>query len=151
MKFFTKLLLLALVAALAAPFFIKGKNGQPLLNFKDLISGNASMSGFQPKKATTMYKWKNSKGEWQFGDTVPEGTNASEMHVKTQINSMKTIELPSGYKNQPESNSNDRFDPLDSNSTPFSTAPIEKIPEMLDQIESYQQTLDDRSKQLDSL
>jgi hypothetical protein len=151
MKFFTKLLLLALVAALVAPFFIKGKNGQPLLNFKDLISNNAAIRALEPKKETKMYKWKNSKGEWQFGDTPPDGSNAAEMQVKTQINSMKTIELPDGFKDQQETDSDSRFDPLESNASPFSTAPIDKVPEMLEQIESYQDTLDDRSKLLDSL
>jgi hypothetical protein len=151
MKFFTKLLLLALVAALVAPFFIKGKNGEPLLNFNDFVSGNTAISGFEPKKPTKMYKWKNSKGEWQFGDTPPEDSNASEMHVKTQINSMKTIELPDGFKDQQDADSNTQFDPLESNASPFSTAPLEKVPEMLNQIEDYQQKLDDRAKLLDSL
>ena len=36
MKLFSKFLLIVLVAALAAPFYIKGPNGQPLMTLKDL-------------------------------------------------------------------------------------------------------------------
>lgn len=154
MKIFTKLLLLALVAGLAAPFFLKGPNGQPLLNYKDFIpTPDSIMNSVTPKAEIKMYKWKDAKGHWQFGDNPPEGVAANEMHVKTQINSMKTIELPDGFKDNinTEEDTNPRFDPLSSGASPLSTAPIEKVPEMLDQIEGFQQKLDDRAKTLDSL
>jgi hypothetical protein len=150
MKILVKLLLLALVAALAAPFFIKGPNGQPLINFKDLISGNGVINGFTPKKETQLYRWKNAKGELQFGDNPPNGVQASKMQVKTQINSMKTVELPDGFSDH-EQQPTSRFDPLDGSASPLSTAPLEKVPEMLEQIEGYQQKLDERAKALDSL
>lgn len=153
MKIFTKLLLLAVVGALAAPFFLKGPNGLPLLNYKDFIPTKDSMiKSVTPKTETQLYKWKDAKGHWQFGDTPPEGSNAEQMQVKTQINEMKTIELPDGFKDQAEdSDAQGRFDPLNSSASPLSTAPIEKVPEMLDQIDGFQKTLDDRAKTLDSL
>jgi hypothetical protein len=153
MKILVKLLLLALVAALAAPFFIKGPNGQPLINFKDLIAGNAAISGFTPKTETKLYRWKNEKGELQFGDNPPNGSQAEQMQVTTHINSMKTIELPDGFNEQTEeqSSATSRFNPLDGGASPLSTAPLEKVPEMLEQIEDYQQKLDDRSEMLDDL
>jgi hypothetical protein len=152
MKIFTKLLLLALVAGLAAPFFLKGPNGQPLLNYKDFIpTPDSIMNSVTPKAEIKMYKWKDAKGHWQFGDNPPEGVAANEMHVKTQINSMKTIELPEGFKEKVEEKPEKGFDPLNSGASPLSTAPMEKVPEMMDRIEGYQQKLDDRAKALDSL
>lgn len=152
MKIFTKLLLLALVAGLAAPFFLKGPNGLPLLNYKDFIpTPDSIMESVTPKAEVKMYKWKDAKGHWQFGDNPPEGVTANEMHVKTQINSMKTIELPEGFKEKVEEKPEKGFDPLSSGASPLSTAPMEKVPEMMDRIEGYQQKLDDRAKALDSL
>jgi hypothetical protein len=111
------------------------------------------MNSVVPKTESTMYKWKDDKGHWQFGDNPPLGVNADEMHVKTQINSMKTIDLPDGYKDniEAEGNTQKGFDPLSSGASPLSTAPIEKVPEMLDQIEGFQQKLDDRAKTLNAL
>jgi hypothetical protein len=152
MKIFTKLLLLALVAGLAAPFFLKGPNGLPLLNYKDFIpTPDSVMNSITPKAETKLYKWKDAKGHWQFGDNPPEGVGASTMQVKTQINSMKTIELPEGFKNNTGTEPEKGFDPLSSGASPLSTAPIDKVPEMMDRIESYQQKLDDRAKTLDAL
>ena len=151
MKIFTKLLLLALVAGLAAPFILKGPNGQPLLNYKDFIPTTDSViNSVTPKTETKLYKWKDAKGHWQFGDTPPDSVAAQEMQVKTQINAMKTIELPEGFKEKKEE-PEEGFDPLSSGASPLSTAPIEKVPEMLDQIEGFQQKLDGRAKKLDSL
>lgn len=156
MKIFIKLLLLALVGALAAPFFLKGPNGLPLLNYKDFIPTTDSViNSVTPKTETQLYKWKDAKGHWQFGDTPPEGSLAEKMQVKTQINEMKTIELPDGFKDKTqqtnEADAQKRFDPLNSGASPLSTAPIEKVPEMLEQIDGFQKKLDDRAKTLDSL
>lgn len=155
MKLFNKLLLLAVVAALAGPFILKKPDGTPFLKWQDFIpqdpvkSIKESVTPSEPKK---MYKWKDAKGHWQFGDMPPEGVTAVEMQVKTQINAMKTIELPEGFGEDPKHEQNkERFDPTQKGATPFSTAPISEVPEMLDQIKDYQETLDNRQKALDSL
>lgn len=151
MKLFNKLLMLAVVAALAGPFFLKKPDGTPLLNWRDFIPKNPIESVI-PSEPQKMYKWKDAKGHWQFGDMPPEGVHAIEMSVKTQINAMKTIELPEGFGEDPKkAQPKERFDPTQKGATPFSTAPISEVPEMLDQIKDYQETLDNRQKTLDSL
>jgi len=150
MKIFIKLLILALIAGLAAPFFLKGPNGSPLLNYKDFIPNTDSvLNSVSPSAPSKLYKWQDNKGHWQFGDTPPEGAKAQEMQVSTPINSMKTIDLPEGFKTKEVATK--RFDPLDTNASPLSTAPIEKIPEMLETIDGFQETLNQRNKELESL
>lgn len=154
MKLFTKFLMLGIVAAVAGPFFIKKPDGTPLLNWRDFIPDNPVQSvkeSIRPSAPTKMYKWQDAKGQWQFGDQPPEGVAAQEMQVKTQINSMKTIELPEGFGEDPKPKEKSTFNPTQSPATPLSTAPISEVPEMLDQIKDYQQTLDDRKKTLDNL
>lgn len=150
MKIMIKLLLLALVASLAAPFILKGPNGQPFIKLSDFIpDGDDIIKSVTPEPPTKLYKWKDAKGHWQFGDTPPQGFTGQEVEVRTPINSMKTIELPDGFKD--EEKSKQAFDPLDSTASPLSTAPIEKVPEMLETIEGFQNTLDERNKTLDAL
>lgn len=154
MKIFNKLLILAVIAALAGPFILKGPDGMPLMSWRDFLpkgsvdSINSTINSVTQNK---MYKWKDEKGRWQFGDNPPEGVSAVEMAVKTQINEMKTIELPEGFKDEADRNKSKRFDPGEESATPFSTAPLTQVPEMLDQIKDFQNTLDERKEKLDDL
>jgi hypothetical protein len=156
MKIFNKLLILMVLAALAGPFFLKKPDGTPFLNWRDFIPQNPLESvkeSVVPSPPKKMYKWKDAKGHWQFGDMPPEGVAAQEMQVKTQINEMKTIELPEGFRDEPEQQQAEtsRFDPTQKSATPLSTAPLTEVPKMLDQIEQFQGKLDERQKSLDAL
>lgn len=152
MKLMVKFILLAVIAAIVAPFFIHGPNGQTLLKFSDFIpSTDSLMESVSPADSPKLYKWKNEKGQWQFGDNPPADAQATVMQVTTPVNSMKTIELPKGFSDSKPDNNTKRFDPLDSNASPLSTAPLQKVPEMLETIDGFQQSLDDRKKALDAL
>lgn len=157
MKIFNKLLMLIVVAAIAGPFFLKKPDGTPLLNWRDFIP-KESVQVITAAKETVipkqkMYKWKDAKGHWQFGDTPPQGADAVEYQAKAQVHGMKHIELPEDFEDpyDRKPSQSTRFDPTQSSATPFSTAPITEVPKMLDQIKDYQQTLDKRNKALDSL
>jgi len=152
MGIFNKLLLLALVLAIAGPFILKKPDGTPYMDIKDFLKPvtNAKES-IMPSESKQLYRWQDEKGNWQYSDTAPEKQQAESIRVKHNINEMKTIDLPDGYKDKPAEES-ERFDPTTgSSSLPITTAPIEKVPEMLDQIDNFQQKLDDRQKQLDNL
>ncbi|MAA71878.1 MAG: hypothetical protein CL679_09150 [Bermanella sp.] len=148
-----KLLLLALVLALASPFILKKPDGRPILEISEFLKpasdiGKSVISSDQPK---SLYRWQDEKGNWQFSDHPPEGSNAQAMQVEDKINSMKTIDLPEGYQNQ--SKEKPRFDPTqnDDTSLPLTTAPLDKVPEMLDQIKGFQESLDNRQQQLENI
>jgi hypothetical protein len=153
MGLFNKLLLLALVLALASPFILKKPDGNPILDISEFIEPAKNLtSSVAPSAAPkSLYRWQDAKGNWQYSDHPPEGSNAQQIQVEDKINSMKTIELPEGYQDKPEES--ERFDPTDGNgsSLPLTTAPIEKVPEMLDQIKDFQKNLDSRQQQLDQI
>ncbi|MFY0639654.1 MAG: DUF4124 domain-containing protein [Bermanella sp.] len=153
MGLFNKLLLLALVLAVASPFILKKPDGSPILDISEFIEPAKNLTSTVVPSAApkSLYRWQDAKGNWQYSDHPPEGSNAQQIQVEDKINSMKTIELPEGYQDKPEES--ERFDPTDGNgsSLPLTTAPIEKVPEMLDQINDFQKNLDSRQQQLDQI
>lgn len=151
MGLFNKLLLLILVLALASPFILKKPDGTPFVRLQDFLDSVPDVKTPTVSSAPkSLYRWQDEKGNWQYSDHPPENINAEPIQVEDKITSMKTIELPEGYR---DSEITKRFDPLDGSgsSLPLSTAPIEKVPEMLDQIENFQKELDDRKQQIDNL
>lgn len=152
MGLFNKLLLLVLVLALASPFILKKPDGTPFLNIQDFLKPAADLKNATLKsEPKSLYRWQDEKGNWQYSDHPPENVQAQSIQVEDKINAMKTIDLPEGYREKEKSTQ--RFDLTDGSgsSLPLTTAPIEKVPEMLDQIEHFQQNLDNRKQQLDNL
>lgn len=153
MSLFNKLLLLALVLALASPFILKKPDGTPILEISQFLepAKNIGQSVIPTAAPKSLYRWQDEKGNWQYSDHPPENTQSQMIQVEDKINSMKTIDLPEGYQDKPKSS--DRFDPTDGqgSSLPLTTAPLEKVPEMLEQIKGFQESLDNRQQQLDSI
>ncbi len=152
MSLFYKLIILGLIGALAAPFIIKKPDGTPMMTLKQFmpdVSSSITNLKNASKGDTQLYRWKDDKGHWQYSDTPKDSGDAEKFKVKTQIISMKTIELPEGYG---EPKKKERFDPLadDGTNIPITTAPLSKVPEMLQQIEGIQGKFDARQKQLDA-
>ncbi len=152
MSLFYKLIILGLIGALAAPFIIKKPDGTPIMTLKQFMP-DASSSIKQLKSIgkadTQLYRWKDEKGHWQYSDTPHESAQAEKIQVQATINSMKTIELPEGFG---EPKKKERFDPTDNDGVnlPVTTAPLSKVPEMLENIEGIQQKFDARQQQLDA-
>ncbi len=152
MPLFYKLIILGLIGALAAPFIIKKPDGTPMMTLKQFMPDTTrSINKLKnaSKADTQLYRWKDAKGHWQYSDTPQDSQSAEKFKVKSPIISMKTIELPEGYG---EPKKTKRFDPMsdDGGSIPLTTAPLSKVPEMLQQIEGIQGKFDARQKQLDA-
>ncbi len=148
-----KLLLLALIAALAAPFILKKPDGTPLMTlqqfFPEASSGINKIKSIT-KKDTQLYRYKDSKGHWQYTDTPPEQGQAEKVKLKSTITSMKTIELPEGFG---EPKKEESFDANEDSGPrlPVTTAPLEKVPEMLQNIEGIQEKFDQRQSAIDAV
>ena len=80
------ILILALLAALIAPFFLRGPNGQPLMTLDDFIDTPTTSVDLTP---TSVYRWKDEYGVWQFGDDPPAGVEAQEMEIRDKITRVK--------------------------------------------------------------
>ncbi len=152
MPIFYKLIILALIGALAAPFILKKPDGTPMMTFEQFMpDASKSISQLKSigKDKPQLYRWKDDKGQWQYSDTPHESAQVEKFQAKSTINSMKTIELPEGFG---EPKKEEQFDPTqnDGVNIPVTTAPLTKVPEMIQQIEGIQTKFDNRQKQLDA-
>lgn len=95
MKWITRFItIVMLLGALVVPFFIKNKQGQPMLSLPtvddlkpDLGKDIDILSGER-----VFYKWKDENGVWQFGDERPEGvTNVMPVSVNVNANIMQSL------------------------------------------------------------
>ncbi len=75
MKLFYLLITLVLIAAVGAPFFLKGPTGQPLMRVDQVIDDTV------PSMPTRVYRWQDKHGVWQFGESPPEGVVAEPVDV----------------------------------------------------------------------
>ena len=83
MRLFYLIVSLALIAAVVAPFYIKGPTGQPLMRVSDVLDDTL------PVQETTVYRWQDAEGVWQYGDTPPASVNAEPVEVRPNITPIK--------------------------------------------------------------
>ncbi len=154
MKIFIKLLLLLVVLAIAGLFFIKKPDGTPWLSVSDLTSKTTNvLKPIAPStKSEQVYRWQDEKGNWHFSDKPVDGVQQDQITVKQSQNRLKQVDLPEGFGEQ-KKDQDKTFDPTDNEGSgfPLTTAPLEKVPEMLDKIEDVQKKMDNRQKALDAL
>lgn len=75
-----------LLTALAVPFFIDNKDGEPMLSLPN--SDSLKPEGFSSGTKTTVYKWQDAQGNWHYGDAPPEqqqGVATLEINSNTNL------------------------------------------------------------------
>lgn len=139
MKLKIGIMLVVLGAAVAAPYFIKGRDGKPLVDF----TGNKSMDILSTEKTRQQFhKWQDEKGVWHFGDEVPEGMKTKVVKVDTAANIIRSIKV---HKEE-EAEGKAEISP---SSLPFpGTVSPDKVGEMMENAQNVQQLLDDRTAQM---
>ncbi|MCP5179213.1 MAG: DUF4124 domain-containing protein [Pseudomonadales bacterium] len=91
MKLAPILMLATLVGALVVlPMFLKGPNGQPIMQPKDLVPEPVQKVSQAIEQSRTVYRWKDADGVWQFSDTRPEGVADADLKTQT-IASIMTL------------------------------------------------------------
>jgi len=102
MSLFIKLILLVVAAAMAAPFFLKGPDGAPLLSWDRLHAPEVRLPDLG-KAADTMreklgteeevrarpvevYKWQDGEGRWHYSDNNEQGRAAQKLTVDPNAN-----------------------------------------------------------------
>lgn len=144
MKLKIGMMLVILVVAMAAPYFIKGRDGKPLMAFGpeqpiDILSSEKTRQQYM--------KWQDENGVWHFGDEVPEGVTPQVVSVDTAANVIRSVKLPE----KESENDQQHSDPATpSVPLPMTVAP-EQISQMMDDAANVQQLMNDRTKQLDNL
>ena len=147
MSLFIKLILLVVAAAMAAPFFLKGPDGAPLLSWDRLHAPEVRLPDLG-KAADTMreglgaaeearakpvevFKWHDEEGVWHYSDNNEQGRQAQKLTVDPNANlSHFEPANASGHKEQTVS-ARENTDPSPSITFPASI-PLEKIPTLID-------------------
>ena len=126
MKLFTKLMVLVVLAALVAPFLIRGPDGQPIRTVDDVLpdakrverslegvvmrverTANGLFDGDEEIDSagmTRVVRWQDAQGVWHFAQDAPEGVNAEEIVVDPDTNLVQGMHLHT--TNTPESPAN---------------------------------------------
>ncbi len=111
MKLFVKLMMLFVVLALAAPFFLKGPDGQPLLTldkakatasdslddlkgqWDDVTDSAARAAGDENAGKVAVHRWQDENGQWHYSNEAPVGGQAETVYVDPDINLMDPVEI----------------------------------------------------------
>lgn len=144
MKLKIGMMLVILVVAMAAPYFIKGRDGKPLMAFGpeqpvDILSSDKTRQQYM--------KWQDENGLWHFGDEVPEGVVAQVVSVDTAANVIRSVKLP---EKEPEEKAKADKESTTGIPLPMTVQP-EQLSQMMDDAANVQQLMNDRTKQLDSI
>ncbi len=136
MNIFIKLLLLLLILACSAPFFIKRPGGEPLIMLNKLKLPKLSIPSFGLSKnktaqATTqkgikVFKWKDKNGVIHYSDKQDVNKKAK----LTQINKISI--LPSTSKSEPVNSTSTSFPSL-------TTVPLSDIPKLINDAKQVEQ------------
>lgn len=89
--------LIILAGALAIPFFMKNKQGEPMMSLpglKDLSPSSIVSNVPSPASNRTVYKWKDHNGVWHYGDQPPEGVQFSTLVVNDKTNIIQSTPVP---------------------------------------------------------
>lgn len=148
-----------LIIACIAPLFVKGPNGEPLMTLEDwkidlpvqikdlvgnLTGGAKKLSPVEGQHPTQVFKWQDDEGQWHFSNAPPNLEIAEEIEISN-------VNLMEAYK--PPAPPSDAGLSADSESMDVSSGipkPVQ-VQEMMETIEQFQQTIDQRKEALDSL
>lgn len=141
MKYKIAMMILVLAGAAVAPYFIKGPDGQPLMSLPKMDSQLSTEETRQ-----TFFKWQDAKGQWHFGDEVPEGAVGVPVSVDTAANILQSVKVPV-KEEQVASKRKVEAAPQTIPGLPMTVNPAE-IPKLIEDAQNVQSLVDERSKQL---
>ena len=134
-----KIIFIALAAAIIAPMFIKGPDGEPIMTVSDWIPEKPDTSAISGNSNTSQefYRYQDENGNWQYTDRPPEGANVETVEVDTSSNVMDSVEI------QPKKTTASRTP------APGVAGYVENMANVKQDAEAVQQLMDDREGQLD--
>ena len=174
MKLMLKLMLVLLVLVGASPFILPGKNGQPLFSFSDLkMPDFSSLFGsskskvvvvipedkttdkeiVDKKNVTTVHKWLDDSGVWQFSDQNNSGGTSELVKINPDSNVVQAIKVakPEDEKTSTTSDSGEKAE-SDLSSIPLpTTIPMKDIPKLISQTKELKNTLEQRYQEQQTL
>ncbi|MEL7449333.1 MAG: hypothetical protein AAFN78_09000 [Pseudomonadota bacterium] len=166
MRFFIKLMILVLIAALAGPFFIRGPDGRPLMTLGEAmpdwermaataqyqwqrltgeVKSLASDAGSDDTGGKTrVYKYRDAAGNWVYADEPPPGGDAAVLYVDPNVNIIPPTPPPPSRSAPEQPAADDTADDMEPSLFLPSNAK-----RALDGAKDVQGVLDDRARQMD--
>ncbi len=118
MKLFVKLMVGVLLLGVAGLFVLKRPDGKPWLDYqafipniqaylqaakgaKETVAREVSdLTDSPAPKTTTVYKWRDANGVWQYSDTPPENTASDIVVVNNNTNIIQATPLPDNAESE---------------------------------------------------
>lgn len=145
-------MLLVLIAAGLAPFFLKDQNGQPLFKIDDIKIPHITIpklpgtnSAKTPHKIQ-LYRWQDKSGSWQFSNTPPEGIHFEVMEVDANMNVVPAIQHKAIVEQGEAGKKNTSTDTPPDMPSPYS---IDQVQRLIGDAKAISATADERQKNLD--
>jgi hypothetical protein len=163
MSLFVKFFSFIIVLGIVGLFFLKKPDGTPWLSVSDFTpdvgSIKRSISDVIPENANgetasesvSVYKWKDSNGNWQFSDTPPENIETEQVLVDTDVNRDLTPDLTESSKVISEFKKKGNAALIKDNSISPTTVSPGDIPTLIDDANNVQELMNNRQEQLDSV
>lgn len=89
-----KIILVLIIAALVAPMFIKGPDGEPIMQLSDWTASAPQVTNSAPAAPTEYYRYRDESGNWQYTDRPPAGVEYERVEINTSANTMESMPLP---------------------------------------------------------
>ncbi len=149
--------LILLGGALAVPFFMKNKQGEPMMSLpglNDLSPSELASKAPRLPSERTVFKWKDEQGVWHYGDQPPsQSTEFSTLVVNDQTN---IIQSPPKPKDEPslsstssQANSDKKGYQPPKNSEDVLT--LDRALNIVDDAHAVREMMEQRNSQLDAL
>ncbi len=147
--------LIILAGALAIPFFMKNKQGDPMMSLpemKDLSPSSLVSNTPNMSSDRTIYKWKDANGVWHYGDQPPEGSQFTTLVVNDKTNILQSTPVPEKTappnKATPNTDNKNAYTPPKNNED---TLTLDRALNIVDDAHAVREIMEQRNQQLDTL
>jgi hypothetical protein len=155
MKWIVRFITVAiLVVAIAIPFFIKNKGGQPMLSLPTVDDLTPSLPKDVPAVSgeRVFYKWQDEHGSWNFGDERPPGVK-NVIPVTVDINANVMQALPKAPPAQQPAAPGNFYPPAQGYAPPASsddTLTLDRALNIVEDAHAVRKMMESRNQALDS-
>ncbi len=114
MRLFVKCLIVVLIVALGAPFFLRGPDGEPLMRPDEVadkarlqwqrlwsdgarsVRDVAERAGFETADPVIVYRWRDAQGQWHYTDAENAPAGSEAVVLDPDSNTYRPAPLPAG-------------------------------------------------------
>ncbi len=139
---------------------VPGPHGKPFIDWSGLLPSKETQQKFSnfmgtefsditmkdvktgfSEKRSTVYKWKDDQGRWQFSEVKPQHIKAETMQISNKINTMAAVEIQE-----------QETTPANTSNIPTTGIPsLKNMQNMMKDVENIKANAENRNKTLESM